>query len=265
MKSLLRLLSCVLATCSANAAETAPAIPAKDLAAKLSALQQDGSSYVRLKLNVAPPAGTPKFSLQLQIKQRRSAGSTELAYQVLWPKERAGEAVLLRQSGNQPATGSLFTPPNTLRPLTASQMKEALFGSDLSYADVLENFFAWDHQAIVGSEVVDRVNCQILESKPGKGQRSGYTAVRTWVDARRVVPLRVEKYLSSGTAARRIDTTRVVGDDLTRLIPANLTIHNLQSGSATDLDGSKLKHGVKFADSEFTPEGLKELTTPRSE
>jgi len=251
-------LACALMTVFATvatAADAPPAMSAKDLAAKLSALQQDGASYVRLKLDVKPPPGSPPFTLQLQIKQRRSPSSSEILYQVLWPKARAGESVLLRRTGDQAATGSLFTPPNTQRPLTASQMKEPMFGSDMSYADVLENFFAWDHQAIVGTGVVDRVNCQILESKPGKAQRSNSASVRTWVDLRRLVPLRVEKYAASGTATRRIDTTRVVSDDLNRQIPANLTIHNLQTGSTTELDGSKIKHGVTFTDREFGESG----------
>lgn len=244
-----------------SAADTAtPAMSSSELAAKLSALQQDGSSHVRLKMEIQ---GATKTVLQLQIKQRRTSSSTDIVYQVLWPKERMGESVLLRKSGNQTATGSLFVPPDTLRPLDATQMKEPLFGSDLSYADVIENFFAWERQTIVGTEVVDRVSCQILESKPGGGERSSYAVVRSWIDVRRLVPLRVEKYLASGQLARRIDTTRVVTND-GRHLPANLTVSSPQKGSSTELDGSKLKRGVSYADREFTPEGLKEVTTPRS-
>jgi len=262
MKTLIQLISFLIVTLTA-AAEPPPSLSAKDLAAKLSALQEDGPSWVRMKMVVKPPAGTPKFSLQLQVKQRRTPKSTEVVYQVLWPKARAGESVLLRQSGNEPASGSLFTPPNTLRALEAPQMQEALFGSDLSYADVLENFFAWENQTIVGTEVVGRVTCQILESKPGKGQHSGYSGVRTWVDSRRLVPLRIEKFLPSGALVRRFVTTKVATDDLRRSVPANLTVSSPQKGSATELDGSKLKHDVVLTDRDFTPEGIKEVTTPR--
>ena len=45
-----------------------------------------------------------------------------------------------KRIGSSP-TGSLFVPPDKLRPLEASQMNEALFGSDLSYQDIIENFF----------------------------------------------------------------------------------------------------------------------------
>jgi hypothetical protein len=257
-------LSCALAVFSAGAADTAPLVmSATELAARLSAFQQDGASYVRLRLDVQEPPGITKIALQLQIKQRRTKTATDVVYQVLWPKERKGEAVLLRKVAGRPATGSLFLPPDTVRPLDASQMKEPLFGGDLSYEDVIENFFAWDRQAIIGTEIVDRVSCQILESKPGKSERSSYASVRTWVDTRRLVPLRVEKYLASGQLARRIDTTKVAPDDNHRPIPANLTVRGQRQDSVTELDGSRIRHDVTYADREFTPEGLKAVTTPR--
>lgn len=251
MKPILQFVAAALLSVTAAAAE--PAISAKDLAAKLSAMQQDGSSYARMKLG----------GLQVQVKQRRAANSTELVYQVLWPKDRAGETVLLKQSGNQ-VSGTVFTPPDKVRALTSAQMKESLLGCALSYADVLENFFAWGDQKYVGSEVVDRVPCEILESRSTKGQRFGAATVRSWIDMRRMVPMRVEKYLASGAPFRRIETNQVVSDDTNRNIPAHLTIYDLEKGSTTVLDGSKLKHGVKFADAEFTPQGLSEISKPPS-
>lgn len=224
-------------------------------------MQQDGVSYVRLRLEVT---GATKIALQLQIKQRRTKTVSEIVYQVLWPKERKGESVLLRKAGDHPATGTLFRPPDTLSALDGEQMKGTLFGSDLTYEDVIENFFAWEHQANVGGEVVDRVNCQILESKPGKGQHSRYASVRTWVDVRRVVPLRVEKYTASGELTRRIDFTKVTTDDINRRIPADLTVRGLRQDSVTEFDGSKIRHDVTYTDREFTPEGLKELKPPTS-
>lgn len=240
----------LLATSCLPAADAPAPASAAELAAKMSALQQDGSSLVRLKLD------GPKGTVQLQIKQRRSPGVTDVVYQVLWPKERQGEGVLLRKSGSGSPTGAVLA-GGSERTLDAAQMKEPLLGSDLAYADVVENFFDWDQQTIVGTEVVDRVSCQILESRPGKGERSIYSVVRSWIDVRRMVPLRVEKYTGGGQPARRITTTRVVTDDMGRHIPANLTVQNLQNGSTTELDGSKLKHGVTFTDQEFTLEGLK--------
>lgn len=240
-----------------------PVMSARDLAASLSA-RRDGTSYVRLRLDVKQPNDTAKIALQLQIKQRRTTAATDLVYQVLWPKERKGEAVLLHKADGRPPTGSLFMPPDKLRSLDASQMNEALFGSDLSYQDAIENFFAWENQAIVGNEVINRVSCVILESKPGKGESSPYGSVRSWIDPSRLVPLRVEKYLPSGGLARRIETTRVATDDKGRFIPATLEVRGSREDSVTDLEGSRIKHDVTYADREFTPEGLKDASAPSS-
>jgi len=212
---------------------------------------------VRLRMEIK---GATTETLQLQIKERRTKSSSEVVYQVLYPKERKGESVLLRKIGNRPASGSVFVPPNTLRPI--ADLKEPLLGSDLSYEDVVGNFFAWDEQAIVGTEEVDGVKCQILESKPGKDEGSIYGSVRSWIDVRRLVPLRVEKYASSGQLLRRIDTTRVVAE-AGHQIPAHLAVSGARPDSSTLLDGSRIWHNVTYADRDFTIEGLKEIAIPR--
>ena len=242
---------------SSRAGESPSPTTANDLAARFSALRQDGASYVRLRMEIK---GATKETLQLQIKERRTKNSSEVVYQVLYPKERKGESVLLRKIGNGPASGSVFVPPNNLRPI--DDLKEPLFGSDLSYEDVVDNFFAWDQQVIVGSDEVDGVKCTILESKPGKGEHSIYGSVRSWIDVRRFVPLRVEKYASSGELLRHLHTTRVVAD-AGRHIPADLTVSGARPESSTLLDGSRIRHNVTYTDRDFTTEGLKEIATPR--
>jgi hypothetical protein len=41
-------------------------------------------------------------------------------------------------------------------------------------------------------------------------------------------------------------------------------VRGQQQDSVTELDGSRIRHDVTYADREFTPEGLKAVTTPRS-
>jgi hypothetical protein len=242
---------------SSRAAESPSPMTASDLASRLSARRQNGVSYIRLRMEIK---GAATETLQVQIKERRTTNSSEVVYQVLFPKERKGESVLLRKVGNSRANGSIFVPPDTARPI--DDLKEPLLGSDLSYEDVVDNFFAWDQQAIVGTEKVDGVNCQILESKPGKDEHSIYGSVRSWIDVRRLVPLRVEKYGSSGQLLRRIDTTQVV-TAAGRQIPANLAVSGARPDSSTLLDGSRIWHQVIYNDRDFTIEGLKELAAPR--
>ncbi len=245
-------------------AQDAAPLSARDLAARLSANVQDGASAVRLKLEMHGAGGGPKTVLQVQVKARRTAAATDIVYQVLWPKERKGESFLLRKTVDRAPSGAVFVPPDSLLPITASKMKDAVFGSNLTYEDLLENFFAWPNQAIVGTETVDRVPCQILESRPGKSDRSTSARVRSWIDLKRLVPLRVEKYHESGELARRIDTTRVARDDTGRLVPASLSVRCPGQDSVTEVEGSSSRHNVSYAENDFTPEALRTLSIPGS-
>jgi hypothetical protein len=226
------------------------------LASKLHEAVQDNASSVRLKLEFTSQAGE-KVVLQLQAKARRTATATDVLYQVLWPKERKGEGFLLRKSANQAAAGSVFTPPNQLRALTAAQMQDGIFGSSLAYEDLVDGFYGWASQQIVGSETLGRVACQILESKPGKTDRTGYSSVRSWIDVKRMVPIRVEKFGANGQMLRRITTTRIAKDDINRQVPASFSVQAAGQATETVLEGSNSRHDISLTDADFTEVALK--------
>ena len=141
----------------------------------MSAARQ-GNAVIRARIEMPSPDGSKRV-LQLKIKERRTAAATDLAYQVQWPKERNGEAVFLHQDSNSAPRGTVIVPAAPARVLEASQMDGGLFGSDLSYQDAIEDFFAWKEQAIIGSEVINGAQCQIIKSKPGKSGISIYSKI----------------------------------------------------------------------------------------
>jgi hypothetical protein len=236
--------------CAALSRFASAAEPGSELAGKLRA-KEAGSTLVRIRMQ----DGTGQ-TLQVQIKSRVSNATADIVYQILFPKERKGESVLLHRSGSK-FTATLFKPPGTLKQVGAAEMNQSLFGTDLSYEDIVDSPFAWSQQAIVGTQDVGRFPCQILESKPGNGHASSYASVKTWVDPKRMVPLQIEKYDSSGKVVRRINITRMLldgGDSL----PADLEVSG-PGGSVTHITGSSIKRGLNFPEAEFTPDGLKEL------
>ena len=130
---------------------------------------------------------------------------------------------------------------------------EGLFDSDLSYQDAIENVYGWKEQAIVGSEAINGVTCQVLESKPGNSSVSMYAKARSWIDPRRLVPLRIEKYSHSGELIRRIEITRIARDEKHNPIPAGLTVHGLRKNTVTEFNGARIDQGVTFTDDDFKP------------
>lgn len=232
-------------------APAVPALSAAELAARLAAITQ-GNAIIRTQLEILNNAGGQKTS-QLQIKRRRTASTTDLVYLVLWPNDQKGKAVILHQDAGKAPTGSLITPPNQVRALKPAEMGDGLFDSDLAYQDAVEDFFAWKKQAIVGSETINGVPCQILESKPDTAGQTIYGKVRSWIDPRRMVPLRVEKYAPSGELLRRIDTDRVAPDEKHHLIPAGLVVHGPRKNTVTKLNGAGIRQEVQLTDADFTP------------
>ena len=162
----LAIVAAALRLISIHAAEPAPsAMSAAELADRLDASSQ-GSALIRTKLEVRSLEGAKRV-LQLQIKQRRTKTTTDLVYQVLWPNEHKGEAVILHQAQGT-AKGSIIVPQQPVRAIKSSQMDEGLFDSDLSYQDAVENFFAWKKQALVGSESNQR--SELPDSRIEAGQ-----------------------------------------------------------------------------------------------
>src|SRR5260370_1843833 len=112
-------------------------LSANDLASAL-AERQEGSAYVRLRLQVKSSENAGQETLQLQFKERRTKTTTDLVYQVLWPQQRKGESALLHQAAGHSATGSVLTSPDKLQTLSSSQLRDPFFASDLSYLDVTD-------------------------------------------------------------------------------------------------------------------------------
>ncbi len=228
---------------------SAETLSAQELASQLAAFRENGSALVRLRMETA---GT---TLQVQVRERRSPQGADVLYQILWPRERKGEAVVLNQSSNGAVKGFTLLPDGS----TPSVHPEApLFGSAMAAADTIENPYAWKNQSLAGTESIDGVDCVVLESKPGSGEHSIYSKVRSWIDTRRIVPLKVEKFLPAGKLARTFTTTRVFRVDSFNT-PANLTVEDPQSGAKTTLEGSRIERDATFTDSEFSLETLRTL------
>lgn len=256
-------LSIAGALCFAWDSVPAAEMTASELAAALGAAAQDGNSVARARLKIQPEEGGAPVVLQLQIKSRRTPEKSEAAYAVLWPAGRKGEAFVVRQERSGAPEGFSFAPPDRESRLDPPRLREGAFGSDLAYQDSIENFFLWSGQSLAGREHEGKVDCVILESKPGTKDSSPYGRVRSWIDPRRMIALRVEKFDKQGRLACRIDTTQVAKDDIGRHVPASLTIRRTGSGTVTEIEGSNIRHDAGLQDADFTPAGLTAVNAGR--
>lgn len=221
------------------------AVDAGQLAAKMASAVEDGDSTARVRMKTSGGQ-----VLQVQIKSRRSGGRASSVYEVLWPAERKGEKAILRQSKGSAAEAETVSASGARAKISGPQMGDGVFGTDLSYADAIENFFLWTDHKVTGKEKVGRAECLVLESRPSGDSPHG--KVRSWIEPGKLVVHRVEKYDAAGRLVRTIATTQVAKDDTGRHVPAGLTVSR-PGGSSTEIDGSNVRHDVNLSHADLAP------------
>ncbi len=208
-----------------------------------------GGVYIRARLVQG------KSVMQIQIKRRGlPGGGSDQLFQVIYPKERMGESLLLHIKGGS-VTGSSYKPGGEVRKITAADRRQGVFGTDLTIEDLQSDFFEWKHQEITGHEKVGTVPCVVIESKPDKGGKSP-SKVLSWIDEKRYVPERVQVFDGGDKPARIVDTEKVMQTSSGYYLPITLKVTNTATGSQTMVDGSSSKGDVPYTDADFTEQAM---------
>ncbi len=206
-----------------------------------------------------------KEVMQIQIKRRSLPnGTSDQLLQVIYPKERKGESLLLHVSGGG-FTGGFLKPGGSMRKLTSADRGLGVFGTDLTIEDVVANFLDWKHQDIIGHENVGSVPCAVIESKPDRtGSAKGPSKALSWIDERRYVPMRVQVFDGGDKPARVVDTEKVMQTSNGFYLPISLVVTTSASGSQTKVDGSSSKADIPYVDADFTEQAMQQVTPPPS-
>ncbi len=224
--------------------------------AGVKAAKPKGGVYIRAKLSQGSTV------LQIQIKRRSlPAGGSDQLFQVIFPKERKGESVLLHVTssgikGSQ-AVGGKVTP------IGNGDRRLSIFGTDLTIEDMLADFYDWKQQNIIGHESIGPVPCAMIESKPDRPGKSPSKAV-SWVDEKRYVPLRVHVFDGGDKPARVVDTEKVIQVSSGYYLPVTFTVTNTATSSKTTVEGSSSKDGINYSDADFTEAVMQQVTPPPS-
>lgn len=228
-------------------------VDANQFAAKLGRALIDGESMARFRMVVRGQDGTASKTLQVASRSRRTDQETRLVYEILWPTEQKGEAFYLNATKGGRVQGATRSPDGRILQFGPDALDKGIFGTDLSYADVFENFFLWRSQRLLDREVIGRVECEVLESRPETGDRSPYSKVISWIDPKKMVPMRVEKFDRSGRTALIIETTGVTRESNGNHLPSGFVAKRTGSPTVTAIEGASLRRDVKFSNAEFSP------------
>jgi hypothetical protein len=229
---------------------------AAELIAAVKAAKPKGGLLVRVRMEQKKPDG--KNLVLAQIKRRDTAdGHTEQLFQVTFPKERKGEALLLRTKRGSGFTAQTFTPGHGFKKLGSADKRQPIFGTDMTLEDALADFLDWTKHEIIGKEKVHSGECSIIESLP---PRAGTTPskVKSWVDDKRYIAWRVQIFDGGEQPARIVETEDVVRAASGYWFPRTFTISTPAKGTSTTIAGSSSSE-QEFTDADFSEAAIQSL------
>jgi outer membrane lipoprotein-sorting protein len=190
MKALIVLMLCLVA--AGVAAQTAPQAPsAESILKKIDETQVAGSRLTVYEMTIRGRRGSRTMKAKSWVE-----GVDRAFTEYLEPPREAGTKMLKLRD-------QLWTfSPSTDRTIQIAghMLRQSVMGSDMSYEDMMEdpklqNLY---NATVVGEGTLLERPCWILELKARPGAEPSYHSRKVWVDKERFLPLKEERYATSG-------------------------------------------------------------------
>jgi outer membrane lipoprotein-sorting protein len=200
MKPLILLIGCLAA--AGAAAQTASAPSADSILKKIDENQVAGSRITVYEMTIRGRRGSRTMKAKSWVQ-----GVDRAFTEYLEPAREAGTKML--KLGDQLWTFS----PSTDRTIQIAghMLRQSVMGSDMSYEDMMEdpklqNLY---NATVVGEDTLLERRCWILELKAKPGAEPSYHSRKVWVDKERFLPLKEERYATSGKLLKTTEITSV--------------------------------------------------------
>ncbi len=238
-------------TANAGEALKGTSLSGAQLIAAVKAARPKGDLQIRATLKQKD-----KPLVQVQIKRHTASNGDELhLYQILFPKDRKGEGLALRVK-NGAFSGWCYTPGTKPTPLKPADRAKGLFGTDVLIEDLLADFLDWPTHQIVGNEILGKAQCSIVATEAPSGAESIVRSVKCWIENERMFPKKIMLQDGKGRTVRTVATDQVMRSSSGYFVPTEFSVHNLITGSTTDVSGRGLRDDLKFADEDFSDSAL---------
>lgn len=243
----------VLLSCTITSAETVA-----QFAASLRP-PPNGGFYARFRMQIVDQK--EKQTLQLHMKGRNVGDKNELLCQVIYPKNRKGEGVLIRRKNGRFLSAALADASGRVKQLSKQELKRPLFGSAMCLEDLNQSFFEWPNQRQRGVAAIRKTPCIVMESRPPNNPSPIYGLIVSWIDSAKRVAIRIEKFAPNKKLVRVIVADKVVKLRNGRYGVKRFTVSTPTSARTTILEGVSHKI-VEYGNSSFTLDALKHVSAP---
>ncbi len=168
------------------------AMSGRELAEALDAKAKPRDSRATLTMTLTNKGG------KSQTKKLRSLGMDNNRKQIIWflaPARDKGVAFLKIEHDDKDDEMALWLPAfKKVRYIRSSDKGDNFMGSDMSYEDMSNRELDDYSYNINGTEMLNGVECMIMESIPKPEAESSYSKIITWVDKEQLLPIQEHFY-----------------------------------------------------------------------
>ncbi|HEY7170779.1 MAG TPA: outer membrane lipoprotein-sorting protein [Vicinamibacterales bacterium] len=143
--------------------------------------------------------------------------------------------------------------------IAGHMLRQSVMGSDLSYEDLMEdpklqNLYT---ATVVGEETLLQRPCWVLELKARPGAEPSYHSRKVWVDKDRYLPLKEERYATSGKLLKTTEVTSMRQFQQRWVAEKAVFKDALKNDGGTEFTVVSVEFDAKIPDSVFSQASLR--------
>ena len=210
-----------------------------------------------------------------ELRWRKPDGQpTQILLVVSEPAKTAGTALLIidRQE-DKPEFYVRLPEMKKVKQVRSRRLRGPVLGTDFSYEDLkrLREPLDQTRLELIGTDEIEGRSTWILETIPGKGDRSEYSRVLTYVDHVSCLPIRIDLFEAGVDGADRLrkrlvapaDEIRTVKreGDAEALLPHEFVMHDLRRETQTVVRVERIEVNPDLPAEQFTRAALQDSAT----
>jgi negative regulator of sigma E activity len=197
---------------------------------------------------------------KMRTSEIRSYSKDSNKKQILWflaPADDKGVAYLKIERENKSDDIKLWLPNfKKIRRISSRKKSESFMGSDMSYEDMTNRNLNEYTYSITGSEIVNDIDCYILESTPN-GIKTEYSKHNSWITKITHLPLKEESFDKNG---KLLKNKSIVYQTIKKYnIMKELHVKNVQRNHQTVLKFDNIEVDSGIEDNIFHEKNLKRM------
>jgi outer membrane lipoprotein-sorting protein len=194
-------------------------------------------------------------SLKGKVYALREKGLLRATVRVNAPSDLAGASYLVRETVSSDEMYMYLPALNRVRRITGASADGSFLSTDFSYNDVkqIENAFSDSSGKLEKPDVIEQHQVYVIAFAPKPGQDSRYSLLRTWVDQKTCVALKVDFYEGATTRKELSAPVSALQHSGNYWYLSEATMRDLKANTKTVLHVVGVSSGDELATRYFDP------------